>query len=43
MITSTERLNINCHLTTDKVDFEKVSENKYLGALITENYEVGKN
>ena len=32
----------NGHLTTDKGDFEKMSEFKYLEALITENNEVGK-
>ena len=36
MIKSRERL------TTDEIYFEKVSEFKYLGALITENNEVGK-
>ena len=32
----------NVHLTTDERDFEKVSEFKYLEALITENNKVGK-
>ena len=40
MITSRERLSGNDHLTNK--DFEKVSEFKYLGAVITENNEVGK-
>ena len=42
MITSKKRLNGNCYFTTNERDFEKVSEFKYLGALITENNEVGK-
>ena len=36
MTTSRERLNRNGYLT-DEEDFEKVSEFKYLGELITEN------
>ena len=32
----------NGHLTTDEGDFGKVSRFKYLGALITENNEFGK-
>ena len=42
MITSREKLNENGRLTTGEGDFEKVSESKCLGALITENNEVGK-
>ena len=42
MITSRERLNGNCQLTTDEGDFERVNEFKYLGALITKNNEAGK-
>ena len=42
MITSRERLNGNGHLTTDEGDLQKMSEFKYLGALITEHREVGK-
>ena len=40
-ITSRDRLNEN-GLLTDVGDFEKVSDFKYVGALITENNEVGK-
>ena len=39
MITNRERLNGNSHLKTDEGDFEKVSEVKFLGALITEALE----
>ena len=42
IITRREKLNGNGHLTTDEGDFEKLSEFKYLGELITENNEVGK-
>ena len=42
MITSREMLNRNDHLTTDERDVEKVSEFKYLGALITKHNEVVK-
>ena len=42
MITSRERLNGNPHLTSDEGDFEKVNEFKYLGTLIRENNEIGK-
>ena len=36
MITSKERMNGNGHLRINEGDFEKVSQFKYLGALITE-------
>ena len=42
IIINRERLSGSGHLTTDVGDFEKVSEIKYPGALITENSEVGK-
>ena len=41
IITSRERLNENAHLT-DERDFKKMTEFKYLGALIRENNEIGK-
>ena len=42
MITGRERPNGNGHLTTDEGNFESLSEFKYLGALIIENNEFGK-